>query len=561
MAADADLHVTRFVARLRPQVQGELAVAALAAPAGTGEADAAPLAGCRLAAGGPEDVSAALSLASETGMPVCFASALPAPGSPAALQMRRRCKMTGWLLIDSARQAGAGGFDAEQRRMVVAPGVRLVALNRFLFPHGLWLPIESGVACGATIAGLAGRNTAALSVGGGAMVDHLQGIDARLADGTAQLFGPFGAASSISLRSARAGQLVSALFGIASTAQADIQAHWPAGLRQPDGYALDCFHPRPARPYTGDGSVNLAHLLAGSAGTLAWSDRLHLRLVPRPAAHRAGLFIFASAGQALAVLADVLRRTPSAVLLLDGEALRRLADSPAPADAALTQGLADALRRCGRSLAMPADGDEAVAALLVRFSGQDEGGLERSLQSLAAALGPGVASGRAGVRLVAMPAASIAQARSGPVWQQLLDEGAGDEEGASGVAATALAAARQAGWSWPATGGVLVLPPGAPAQLAHWVACFDEAVRRAGGVAAWRGQLAAGELTLRLLPGRQLPARVWQQVETLAGRLFAGRWTPALQQAFAGVRQQFDPQGLLAPGQLPLLSPSVSKRA
>ena len=35
------------------------------------------------------------------------------------------------------------------------------------------------------------------------------------------------------------------------------------------GYNLDIFHNQNERPYTADGSVNLAHLLIGSEGTLA----------------------------------------------------------------------------------------------------------------------------------------------------------------------------------------------------------------------------------------------------------------------------------------------------
>jgi hypothetical protein len=40
-------------------------------------------------------------------------------------------------------------------------------------------------------------------------------------------------------------------------------------LRRVAGYNLDIFHPQSEKPYTADGSVNLAHLLVGSEGTLA----------------------------------------------------------------------------------------------------------------------------------------------------------------------------------------------------------------------------------------------------------------------------------------------------
>ena len=43
----------------------------------------------------------------------------------------------------------------------------------------------------------------------------------------------------------------------------------PKVLRRVGGYNLDIFFPQSERPYTTDNSVNLAHLLVGSEGTLA----------------------------------------------------------------------------------------------------------------------------------------------------------------------------------------------------------------------------------------------------------------------------------------------------
>jgi hypothetical protein len=57
--------------------------------------------------------------------------------------------------------------------------------------------------------------------------------------------------------------------GLADTHRAEIDAHWPKVLRRVAGYNLDIFHPQSERPYTADGSVNLAHLLVGAEGTLA----------------------------------------------------------------------------------------------------------------------------------------------------------------------------------------------------------------------------------------------------------------------------------------------------
>ena len=198
---------------------------------------------------------------------------------------------------------------------------------------------------------------------------NVVGIDAILDDGTRQLFGPFGERSSVSLNSGRAGQLVSSLFGIAAGVQADMARHWPPGQRVPDGYLLDAFHPRPQRPYTPDGSVNLAHLLAGSAGTLAWSARLHLRLLRRPAVSRWALFLQSSAAAALTHAPAVLALQPSAALLLDAADLRRLLGSRHPDDQALCR-----LAGIGPGMSGRPDGTQrgevGAAAWLVRFSGE-----------------------------------------------------------------------------------------------------------------------------------------------------------------------------------------------
>ena len=60
----------------------------------------------------------------------------------------------------------------------------------------------------------------------------------------------------------------------------------PKVLRRVGGYNIDVCCPQSERPYTADGSVNYAHLLVGSEGTLAWSRELTLQLAPLPA-HRA----------------------------------------------------------------------------------------------------------------------------------------------------------------------------------------------------------------------------------------------------------------------------------
>src|SRR3546814_4207121 len=56
------------------------------------------------------------------------------------------------------------------------------------------------------------------------------------------------------------------------------RSRWPKVMRRVAGYNLDIFHNQSERPYTTDNSVNLAHLLVGAEGTLAYTRNLTLKL-------------------------------------------------------------------------------------------------------------------------------------------------------------------------------------------------------------------------------------------------------------------------------------------
>src|SRR5690606_4714913 len=85
--------------------------------------------------------------------------------------------------------------------------------------------------------------------------------------------------------------------GIAAIAQRErdeIERKVPSVLRRVGGYNLDIFHPQSPRPYGPPGTVNLAHLLVGSEGTLAYSRQITLKLSPLPASKVLGVVNFPS---------------------------------------------------------------------------------------------------------------------------------------------------------------------------------------------------------------------------------------------------------------------------
>lgn len=262
-------------------------------------------------------------------------------------------------------------FDKDAATVQVQPGITLDALNALLKPHGLWFPVDVSTSAQATLGGMAGNNSCgARSIAYGNMVHNVVGIDALLADGTDEYFGPFGADAKRPLASARAARLVSKLFEIGARERDEIERVWPTVLRRVGGYNLDVFHCRSERPYTADGSVNLAHLLVGSEGTLALFRRLHLKLAPLPAHRVLGVVNFPTFYAAMDCAQHIVKLGPTAVELVDRTMIELSRANPAFAPTIEAE-LAG----------------EPEAILLVEFAGEDRGEILRRLERLAELMG------------------------------------------------------------------------------------------------------------------------------------------------------------------------------
>ena len=308
------------------------------------------------------DVVAAIDLARDMKVPI-----LPRGGGTS------QCgQAVGEALVidDSKHLRKVTAFDPQAMTVEVQPGMVLDELNAWLKPHGLWYPVDVSTSAQATIGGMAGNNSCgSRSIAYGNMVHNVLGIDALLVDGTAQHFGPFGADSSLSLGSGRVGRLVARMFEIAQRERDEIERRWPKVMRRVGGYNLDVFHPQSERPYTADGSVNLAHLLVGSEGTLAWFKRLKLQLSRLPAHRVLGVVNFASFHRAMDSARHIVKLGPSAVELVDRTMIDLARGNPvfhAVIEAALVDSSAPT--------------PEAI--LLVEFSGEDRARLVAQLDSL-----------------------------------------------------------------------------------------------------------------------------------------------------------------------------------
>lgn len=111
------------------------------------------------------------------------------------------------------------------------------------------------------------------------MVHNVLAIDALTLSGERWRFGPMDEASG----PAGYRELVAKLKALYAREQAEIEARFPKLLRKVAGYNLD---------HLGPPHANAAHLLVGSEGTLAYSERLHLKLSRLPAARALGVCHF-----------------------------------------------------------------------------------------------------------------------------------------------------------------------------------------------------------------------------------------------------------------------------
>ena len=192
------------------------------------------------------DIFHARALCAEYG--VCLA--LDGTALPAALLPRGLLWVepgTDWAEL-SAVAGGQGGWRADG-------GCRIAALQ------DAGVSMLAGVDRSQSVAGWFASRAAADWTPGAGWRSGVIRVEVLLADGTVATLGPFGADAREPLDSLTVQQMVPRLFELAGAEPARAwarQAHWPARLR------LDVLNPPPGS------EVNLAWLLAGHGGCLAW---------------------------------------------------------------------------------------------------------------------------------------------------------------------------------------------------------------------------------------------------------------------------------------------------
>ena len=305
-----------------------------------------------------DDVAAALSIAREEGIPV-----LPRGGGTS------QCGQTvnRALVIDCSKHLRRVlNVDATNRTALVEPGLVLGHLNKAIAGEKLFFPVDPSTHARCTIGGMAGNNSCgSKSIRYGLMADNVKAIDAILADGSRHRFGAIpdnlGADTP-----ARIADLIQRLRILGATEAEEIAARFPKQLRRVGGYNIDVLTPA-ARA---TGRENLARLLVGSEGTLAFSAAIEVMLHPVKPRKLLGICQFASFRQAMEAARHIVKLDPEAVELVD----RTMID--------LGRSIAIYRKTIDRCLI-----GEPDSLLIVEFHGHEDGPLLAKLAELEALMG------------------------------------------------------------------------------------------------------------------------------------------------------------------------------
>src|SRR6201994_4336643 len=230
-------------------------------------------------------------------------------------------------------------LDLENRTCVVEPGIVLDDLNRQLKKHGLWFPVDVSTASRATIGGMAGNNSCGgRSLRYGTMRDNTLSMDAALADGTLMHFGEVPRDLAQPNSNDKASALFRDMLGLGSREAAEVADKFPKVQRRVGGYNLDALVPRNA-------ANNMAHLLVGSEGTLAFTTQVELKLWPVIKNKVLGVCHFGSFYEAMDAAQHLVKLKPIAVELVDRTmiALGRDIEMFKPVIAAAVRGDPDAV--------------------------------------------------------------------------------------------------------------------------------------------------------------------------------------------------------------------------
>ena len=231
------------------------------------------------------------------------------------------------IVVDVSKyMTGIIEFNPEEKWIVVEPGVILAELNKFLEPHGLQFGPETSTANRCCMAGMLGNNSCgAHSLIYGSVRDHILETEVILSDGSEVTFRELTTEEFSAKCAGPQDSLEASIYRYIRDTLSDpvnrseIREHFPHPelKRRNNGYALDSL--MDTDPFTGNGGkINLCKLLAGSEGTLAFTTKMKLNLVPLPS-QKTGLICAHFSGIQESVRANklILKHNPAAIEMID----------------------------------------------------------------------------------------------------------------------------------------------------------------------------------------------------------------------------------------------------
>ena len=473
------------------------------------------------------DVRLALDICRDLGVPI-----VPRGGGTS------QCGQTvgAGLVIDHSKyMRNILDVNVEQRTARVEPGLVLDHLNAALKKHGLWFPVDVSTSAQATLGGMAGNNSCgSRSIAYGNMVHNVLGAQAWLPDGELLDFGRYDQAVG------RVKQIGDFVRGLAGLHRDEIEARWPKVLRRVAGYNLDIFHNQNEKPYTGDGSVNLAHLLIGSEGTLALTRSLCLQLGELPRAKVLGVVNFPTFYQAMDSAQHIVKLghnmqggALTAVELVDRTMIELSLENPAFAPTIRT------------ALAPAINGGKPEAILLVEFSGASKADIAPKIKELVDLMGDLGLPGSVVEMIDDAPQKNLWEVRKAGL--NIMMSLRGDGKPVSFIEDCAV-----------------------PLEhLAEYTDALTQVFAKYSSRGTWYAHASVGTLHVRpILDMRKDGASKMRAIAEEASELVRkykgaysgehgdglcrGEWIewqfgPRITEAFAQIKQQFDPQGLLCP--------------
>jgi len=213
-----------------------------------------------------------------------------------------------------------------EKWVVVEPGVILAELNKHLESFGLMFGPETSTANRCCMAGMLGNNSCgAHSLIYGSVRDHILETEVILSDGSEATFRPLTTRQFTEKCNSENNSIETSVYryirNILSDPgnQEEIRKQYPHPdlKRRNNGYALDAL--LDTDPFTGNGEkINICRLLAGSEGTLAFTTRMKLNLLPLTKL-KTGLICahFTSLSDAVKANNIILKHKPAAVEMID----------------------------------------------------------------------------------------------------------------------------------------------------------------------------------------------------------------------------------------------------